>query len=291
MKKLFTERHGGAKPRVSEVLDIATRDGLLNLATAYIERDWFGLSFPDKCPDGFPYAGTDTTRLRGMMNGYRVIWPFDVVPGDPPEDGVVFDLLEFMYEFVAKAEEFDYHSYWRHWHYNYDQEIGRQEFEEAVNRIFERNGMAFELRDGEVIRLASPVLHESLDQSVFNTGDVRLDELLEAAREKFMHRSLQVRREALEKLWDAWERLKTLEVPNDKKESIRRTLDRAATEPLIREKFDLEARELTNIGNQFMIRHTEVGKPPVNQSAHVDYLFHRMFSMIRLLLHATGRGV
>ena len=48
MKKLFTERHGGAKPRVSEILDIATRDGLLNLVSAYVGRDWLGLSFPEK---------------------------------------------------------------------------------------------------------------------------------------------------------------------------------------------------------------------------------------------------
>ena len=33
-----------------------------------------------------------------------------------------------------------------------------------------------------------------------------------------------------------------------------------------------------------MIRHTEVGKTPINSSAHVDYLFHRMFALIYLLL-------
>jgi len=32
MKKLFTERHGEAKPRVAEVLDDVTRHGLLTLA-------------------------------------------------------------------------------------------------------------------------------------------------------------------------------------------------------------------------------------------------------------------
>jgi hypothetical protein len=68
MRKLFTERHGEAKPRVSETLDITTRDGLLNLASSYIEQDWLGLKFPEKCRDGFPYAGTDTTRLRGIIH-------------------------------------------------------------------------------------------------------------------------------------------------------------------------------------------------------------------------------
>jgi hypothetical protein len=39
-----------------------------------------------------------------------------------------------------------------------------------------------------------------------------------------------------------------------------------------------------------MIRHTELGKPPITESAQVDYLFHRMFAMIRLLLKSSGRG-
>jgi len=46
---------------------------------------------------------------------------------------------------------------------------------------------------------------------------------------------------------------------------------------------------LTDIGNEFMIRHTETSTVPISQSHHVDYLFHRMFSMIRLLLRASGR--
>ena len=39
-----------------------------------------------------------------------------------------------------------------------------------------------------------------------------------------------------------------------------------------------------------MIRHTEVDKVPIVDSHHIDYLFQRMFSIIRLLLKAGGRG-
>jgi hypothetical protein len=45
---------------------------------------------------------------------------------------------------------------------------------------------------------------------VFRTGDQTLDQLLETAREKFLNRSLDLRKEGLENLWDAWERLKTV---------------------------------------------------------------------------------
>jgi hypothetical protein len=67
-------------------------------------------------------------------------------------------------------------------------------------------------------------------------------------------------------------------------------LDKSASEPVLRERLEIEARELNFIGNNLMIRHTEVGKPPIVESAQVDYLFHRMFSMIRLLLKSSGRG-
>ena len=39
-----------------------------------------------------------------------------------------------------------------------------------------------------------------------------------------------------------------------------------------------------------MIRHAETDKVPIVESAQVDYLFHRMFASIRLILKATGRG-
>ena len=290
MKKLFTERHGQAKPRVSETLDETTRNGLLTLVTARIDEEWFGLSFPNKCGDGYAYAGTDFARLRETMKGYGLLWPRDVDVQNPPDDGWIFDLLEFSYEFIAEAKDPSYHSYMSHSHYSYDRDTGREKFAHDVNRVFERNGMAFELTHGEVIRIAPAVLHETLAATVFQTGDPVLDELLEASRKKFLNRALDVRRESLEKLWDAWERLKTVEAGADKKASAKALLDKAAAEPYFRDKLELEAKELTQIGNTFMIRHAETDKVPVVDSAHVDYLFHRMFSIIRLLLRQSGRG-
>jgi hypothetical protein len=34
----------------------------------------------------------------------------------------------------------------------------------------------------------------------------------------------------------------------------------------------------------------ETTKTPINESEHVDYLFHRMFAIVRLLLSKSGRG-
>ena len=290
MKKLFTDRHGEARPRVKEVLDDVTREGLLSLVSARIDKECFGLSFNEKCGDGYAYAGTDLTLLEKTMKGYGIVWPHDADRDAAPADSQIFDLLEFSYEFIAEAKDPTYHSYMSHSHYSYDRDEGRASFTYDVNRMFERNGMAFELREGAVVRLAPAILQEAFASSTFWTGDSTLDELLEVSRQKFTNHSIDVRRESLEKLWDAWERLKTLEPGRDKRESTGRLLDKAVPEPTLRERLEREARELTEIGNTFMIRHTEVDKVPIVDSHHIDYLFQRMFSIIRLLLKAGGRG-
>ncbi|WP_176385764.1 AbiJ-NTD4 domain-containing protein [Paraburkholderia youngii] len=170
------------------------------------------MSFPSNCPDGRGNAGTDLEKLQATMKGYHLISPLDRFdPDQPPSDSQVFDLLEFSYECVAEPQAGDFHSYFAHSHDSYNQDAGREKFAHDVNRIFERNGLAFELQHGEVVRLAPAVLHEALGQATFRTGDQALDGLLELAREKFLNRSPQVRQESLEKLWDAWECLKTLE--------------------------------------------------------------------------------
>ena len=51
-----------------------------------------------------------------------------------------------------------------------------------------------------------------------------------------------------------------------------------------------EARVLTEIGNSFRIRHSEVTQEPVGELERVDYLFGRLFSFMRMVLKATGRG-
>jgi hypothetical protein len=128
----------------------------------------------------------------------------------------LFDLVEFLYEHAGLPKAYGYHSFFGHDHLSYDQEAGRAKFEEDINRFFERNGLAFELQNGEVTRIAPTGLQEALASAVFRTGDADLDRLIETAREKFLNRSLDVRKEGLEKLWDAWERLKTLERGKDK---------------------------------------------------------------------------
>lgn len=292
MKRLFTERHTGMKSRVGEQLNGPCRQGLLSLVGARISEEWFGEAFPDVCEDGQENSGTNFNKLYDMMDAYHVIRPDEWSRAEqPPSDGQVFELIEFTYEYIAEPRIVgEPHWYRGHSHYTYDQQEGRRKYEEQVNRLFERNGMAFEMKEGEVIRMAPTGFQEALAETVFCTGDSFLDDLLETARQKILNRELKVRRESLEKLWDAWERLKTVEPGKDKKAQATALLEKASDNPSLQEQLQKEARELTEIGNKFMIRHSETNKVPITESRHVDYLFHRMFAFIRLLLRSSGRG-
>ena len=118
----------------------------------------------------------------------------------------------------------------------------------------------------------------------FATGDSVLNHMLEAGRNKFLDPAPAIRREALEKLWDAWERLKTIRPGADKKATATALLNEACLEPYFRGELEKEAVNLTKIGNTFQIRHSETSQVQLTRDAHVDYLFHRMFALIWMLL-------
>ena len=170
--------------------------------------------------------------------------------------------------------------------------MGRRNFTEDVNRIFARNGLAYTLTsEGRVERPGPPVLREELASTEFVTGNSELDRLLESARRKFLSPNEEIRREALLELWDAWERLKTTGVGPNKKDQITSLLDDAAGSalPKFRARLETEALELTSIGNSHQIRHTEVTQEKIENGEHIDYVFHRLFSMIHLILNTPGK--
>ncbi|MGO9211841.1 MAG: AbiJ-NTD4 domain-containing protein [Terriglobales bacterium] len=284
----FTDRNLGSLARTSTDLSEILRRGLVGLLRNRANDGSFGIYYPEQCPDGRGPTGTNTEALRDALAVHRL---FNFLDGrELPSTYETLDLLEFGYEKVAEPRQDSYHGFYGHYHLVFAQAEGRARFREEINRIFERNGIAFELREtGQIERIAPEGLREALTQAVFHTGDDALDELLERARARFLNRDAAIRKESLETLWDAWERLKSLE-GGDKRASTARILDRAAAEPRFRELLESEARLLTDIGNNFMIRHAEVSKTPIADEEHVDFLFHRLFAVIRLLLKKSNRG-
>ena len=285
----FSDRELGERPRTEEKIPSAVWGGIVAVVQALMAEECFGGSFPFACPDGCGVAGGNernfSLALAAEVPGIR--WPLDI--DEMPATLSILDLIEFCNQHVAKPIQGQYHSFYRHYHLTFDRETGQTDFRKRINRIFARNGMAYELKgSGQIVRLAPEILREALQTAIFSTGDNQLDALLESARVKFLSPDPKVRGEALEKLWDAWERLKSVEPAADKKASVKILLDKASREANFRDLLEREARELTTVGNGFQIRHSETTQTPLERDEHVDYLFHRLFAMVRMLIKLRG---
>ncbi len=302
MNDYFSDRENGPRARTEQVISPVVWAGLVATVQALINSGAFGLRFPERCPDGQAVCGCDTDALAASVIAEMpgLAWPLETMclvedgflsQREPfaPDTLLILDFIEFIYASVAKPIPGKHHDFFSHHHLTFDQQSGQEEFRATVNRIFSRNGVAFEmLSTGRIVRVLPPVLGEDLKRTIFRTGDRTLDNMLEECRTKFSDRNPLVRREALERLWDGWERLKSLADPGDKKRSIKIILDATATEPSLRARLEGEATELNSIGNSHLIRHSEVNQVPVIDVDQVDYLFHRLFAMIQLVLRKKG---
>lgn len=302
MADYFSDREQGSRPRIEEVVSPTVWGGIVGLVQSLIATGAFGAKYPEPCPDGQGPIGTDENALmlavQAEMPG--LAWPlvtteriqedyFSKEQPFAPDTLLVLDFIEFCHRVVAKPIEGSFHTFFGHHHLSFDEAEGQQVFREDINRIFSRNNLAYELRpDGQVVRLAPAVLSESLSSARFRTSDSILNGMLEESRAKFLNPSQSIRREAVERLWDCWERLKSLDSPGNKKQSIESLLLQAAPDAAFRSVLETEARALTEIGNSFHIRHSEVTQSALTDSAHIDYLFHRLYSLMALLLSKRG---
>ena len=292
MTRYWTDREYGARPRTVDVIDKRVWDGLRSLISTAVDDGSFGYRFPEECDDGGAASGCNWQAFGRVLRAEvpSIEWPLpdlDLLPTD-----VILDVLEFCASAVGEPIRGTYHSFFKHYHLSWNREAGLARFLSDVNRILARNGIAYELTpDGEARRLLPEPLAVALTSAVFKTGDDETDRLLETARHRIALPKEDDSRDALEKLWDAFERVKTLEPGSDKRQRADALLDRAAVPGTeFRKILGEEAFALTRIGNTFRIRHSEVDQERLSSLEHVDYLFGRMFAFVRMVLKATGRG-
>ena len=288
----FSEREKGVLPREKEEIDYRVWEGVEALVDGRINYGSFGASYPTKCPDGEGITGSDGDAVWRAIHA-EIPNLYHQQVGNPPRTMDILDMIEFCWRCIGKPTHKVYNKYCKHPHYlDFNIEEGRNEFRADINRIFRCNGLVYELTEyGQIERLPPPVLREELVSVQFRTGDNDLDGLLETARRNFFDPDEATRREALKALWDAWERLKTLGSGSDKKSQAKALLDDTAgsSSSKFRNALEQEAKELTSIGNTFQIRHSETNQERLTRSEHVDYLFHRLFALIHVILRTNDR--
>lgn len=150
------------------------------------------------------------------------------------------------------------------------------DFELQINQLLQLNKLPVKLNNGNIESSSSVQIKADILEPIQEAG---LKELLQEASDYYATDNLKI---AVEKLWDALERLKTYYSPTlDKKKSIKKIINHMSNdEKQFIELFEEEFKQLTTIGNNFRIRHHETTKINIRDSIHYDYFYKRCLSLI-----------
>ena len=290
MRELYSDRVRGPMPRDRGALADATKAGLLGIVENKLSANWFAERFPGGCQECPSPTETNQQAFRSVVIATIPDLRIPLRNNADQPDAIIFDLIEWAEEQMSFPEQEDFHDYPRpgHWSLRFDRERAAAEFRSEVNRLLTRGRTVFELTEtGEVQRRGTPEVRAAISALRPVTGDTTLDSLIEDGRERFHSRNAAERSIAIEKLWDAFDRLKTIEPGKDKKSQIQGLLNRI-TDPALRPVTAAEMQSLTDFGNQFQIRHYEVGKAPLPTEAQ-DYVAARMANLLVFLLQESDR--
>ncbi|UNL92779.1 hypothetical protein CPY53_04050 [Paenibacillus polymyxa] len=292
MRKLFTDREFPEERGLSEKVTKEAYNGITLALESRIPN--FAFKFSYDCADtSTPYA----TNVNALKDSIRAIIPKLEYPLNPldydreieeQDKYNLFDLIEYLYPLVQDIKQDEYHSYYRHYHLVLLQTTKEKDsLRGEINLIFRRNNLNFYLDlDGEVKRR----LPRAFDELVSGVGTVNikdddLSSLIKTALNLITKPSEYERKLALEKLWDAFERVKTIKATKqgEKRESAKElTKLMANSTPGFEEIINDEFMLLSKLGNNYQIRHFETYITKIPDLALIDYLFFRALSLINL---------
>lgn len=260
--------------------------------------------YPAQCPDKLGYCGIDhekfllnlryeiPTLYRDDCDRIAVPTIHDHTFNDdtqPEYDQfALLDLVEFFAQNIHDVDVIKYHEFWKHHHLKFqDSQNIRTQFRDKINEIFQKTGLLYELKTNlQVERIIenSPLTPDI--ESAFNA--LKEDGIRKLLQEAIcLHRSPcpENIRDATEKLWDAFERLKSYYTKMDKRNSATKIVsDMSAGQTDYIELFNTEFKELSRIGNNFRIRHHETNKVEISDDRYYDYFFNRCLSLIALAI-------
>ena len=121
-----------------------------------------------------------------------------------------------------------------------------------------------------------------------NTSEPNLNQLIQQAESFYKKEGDSNKQLALEKLWDVLERLKTY-YSTDKKKSIGILLDKISKNDInLKNILNDEFRKITDIGNNYQIRHFEKGKILISDVKIKEYLYARCLALINLSIKSIN---
>lgn len=273
-KELIQYGNDRAVDNISASITSATKERLWKVMHEFAEPMKIQRSRYDNWTDNTDAVSEAIRRLNAFIGFTAIETSFNVFSPCSSDEILsgyftpfVLDVIEFQYDELSSRE--------------------KAPFQEAINDVFRKDNLAFRLSDRGLIELIvdQEVLSSEIIEQIQLIQEPGVRDLLTEAIEKHMQPSLQSHRDAVEKIWDALERLKTYYTTMDKKGSAARIVDDMAHgDPVYHNLFESEFATLTRIGNDFRIRHHETTKIEISDPRHFDYFFNRCLSLISLAI-------
>lgn len=276
---LFSERykalidfgHGTSVDNVSSNVEFTAKKHLCKVMFEFAEPSRIQRSRYDNWVDNTDALEESIKRLNEFLEMPIVnLDPFTYMYGPSKEDILashftpfLFDIIEFQFDELSNGE--------------------KTPFQMAINASLKKDNVSFRLSDRGLIEILNDyeVLSAEIIKSIDSVAEPGIQDLLKEAIAKHMQPTFQAHRDAAEKIWDALERLKTYYTGMDKKSSATKIVsDMAGGQAEYIDLFSTEFRALTDIGNNFRIRHHETSKIDITDIRHYDYFFNRCLSLI-----------
>ena len=166
--------------------------------------------------------------------------------------------------------------------YNTDSDYAAQ-----MNAIFKLNSVPYNLEQGRIVSTLEIAIDPKILAEIPEKG---LKELLSEANAYYRSGNKQI---AVEKIWDAFERLKTYYSPTlNKAQSADKIIDNMSnSEPNYKTLYEAEFKALTNIGNSFRIRHHETTKVDITDNRQYDYFYKRCLALVSVAILYLEGGI
>lgn len=273
-KHLIEYENGLPIDRVSESVGIKAKRILCEIMLDFREPVRYQPSRYDPWTENTDVLTIAIERLNDFFE-YPIVTLWSLQTSVSPVDEVfmhlftpfLFDLIELQYDELSSGEKND--------------------FKNEINASFCNDKLPFRLSDyGLVDKIISfEILTDDMIEFGKKISEPGLKDLINIAIKKHMQPDPQSHKDAVEKIWDVFERLKTYYTSLGKRHSAEKIIENVACgQNEFRELLTTEFRTLTVIGNDFRIRHHETNKTDIIDIRHYDYLFNRCLSLVVLAL-------
>lgn len=159
------------------------------------------------------------------------------------------------------------------------------DFAVQITALLKLNSVAYKLEYGKIESILDVSINKKDVSSISEKG---LRELLMEAESYYKKGNKQI---AVEKMWDAFERLKTYYSPSlNKAQSATKIIDdMSGSDTDFKSMYETEFKALTTIGNSFRIRHHETTKIDITDNRQYDYFYKRCLALVSVaILYLEG---